>query len=76
MGDALNMESTENVIIQKLLRYRKTACDEHLKDVLRILDSSSKRLNYDLIHKETRTRGVEEEWELVKAVYFLRLISL
>lgn len=70
-----DINQTENFIIQKLLHFRTTGCDEYLKDVLEIFDCSSNQLNYDLVRIEISLKGLKKEWETEKRIYFLRLVN-
>ena len=56
----------EYVIIRKLEYYQEGGSDKHLDDIANMLDISRDLIDFDLLEKEIKNRGLIKEWQEVK----------
>ncbi len=58
----------EYVILRKLEYYREGGAEKHLRDIVGMLELSSKEINFDQLEGFVQRYALEKEWEKVKGM--------
>jgi hypothetical protein len=62
-GQSADFATAEDTIIAKLLAYKETTSEKHLRDARGILVTQRDRLNLENLNRLARAAGVDEVWQ-------------
>ena len=69
------MSDLEDIILDNLKSFRQKGSQNLLKDVLKILNSSTHAIDFNLLDKKIELHGLRTEWNLVRNIYFWQFVN-
>ena len=69
------MSDLEDIILDNLKSFRQNGSQNLLKDVLKILNSSTQAIDFNLLDKKIELHGLRTEWNLVRNIYFWQFVN-
>ena len=69
------MSDLEDMILDNLKSFRQNSSQNLLKDVLKILDSSIRAIDFNLLDKKIELHGLRAEWNLVRNIWFWQFVN-
>ena len=65
-GEPIWLAPPEYVILRKLEYYREGGSDNHLKDIVSMMEISSDQISFGQLAEKIQTYGLQKEWEKTK----------